>query len=134
MWAKMFSNSSVRPVRMQYAFAVCGSLLLAACASKYSQVPARLDLAPYGRIALVTFEADRPNDPMSTLATQQFAEALLANQNGVELCELASAGAALKALPPATDAVALGQALGKQKKVAGVFVGTLRLSQRKPQG
>ena len=95
---------------MQYAFAVCGSLLLAACASKYSQIPARLDLASYGRIALVTFAADRPNDPMSTLATQQFAEALLANQNGVELLELGLTDSSLKALPPATDAVALAQA------------------------
>ena len=130
----MFSNGSVRPVRMQYAFAVCGSLLLAACASKYSQVPARLDLAPYGRIALVTFAADRPNDPMSTLATQQFAEALLANQNGFELLELGSTDTSLKALPPATDAVALAQALGKQKNVPAVFVGTLKLSQLKPHG
>ena len=113
---------------MQYAFAVCGSLLLAACASKYSQIPARLDLASYGRIALVTFAADRPNDPMSTLATQQFAEALLANQNGVELLELGLTDSSLKALPPATDAV------GKQKNVPAVFVGTLKLSQLKPHG
>jgi hypothetical protein len=103
----MFSNSAVRPVRMQYAFALCGSLLLSACASKYSQIPARLDLAPYGRIAIVTFAADRPNDPMSTLATQRFAEALLASQTGVELLELGSSDSSLKALPPATDAVSL---------------------------
>src|SRR3954471_5043732 len=130
----MLRIRAARPVRMQYAFAVCGSLLLAACASKYSQVPARLDLAPYGRIALVTFAADRPNDPMSALATQQFAEALLANQNGVELLELGSTDSSLKALPPATDAVALAQALGKQKNVPAVFVGTLKLSQLKPHG
>jgi hypothetical protein len=119
---------------MQYAFALCGSLLLSACASKYSQVPARLDLAPYGRIAIVTFAADRPNDPMSTLATQRFAEALLASQTGVELLELGSTDSSLKALPPATDAVALAQALGKQKNVPAVFVGTLKLSQLKPRG
>src|SRR6476619_2412788 len=113
----MFSNSSVRPVRMQYAFAVCGSLLLAACASKYSQVPARLDLAPYGRIALVTFAADRPNDPMSTLATQQFAEALLANQNGFELLELGSADTTLKQLATNPDGIALAKALGKDRNV-----------------
>jgi hypothetical protein len=130
----MFSNSAVRPVRMQYAFALCGSLLLSACASKYSQIPARLDLAPYGRIAIVTFAADRPNDPMSTLATQRFAEALLASQTGVELLELGSSDSSLKALPPATDAVAMAQALGKQKNVPAVFVGTLKLSQLKPRG
>jgi hypothetical protein len=119
---------------MQYAFALCGSMLLSACASKYSQVPARLDLAPYGRIALVTFAADRPNDPMSTLATQRFAEALLASQSGVELLELGSADSSLKTLPSSTDAVALAQALGKQKNVPAVFVGTLKVSQVKPQG
>ena len=129
----MFSNSAVRPVRMQYAFALCGPLLLSACSSKYSQIPARLDLAPYGRIALVTFAADRPNDPMSTLATQRFAEALLASQSGVELLELGSTDSSMKALPT-TDAVALAQALGKQKNVPAVFVGTLKVSQLKPRG
>ena len=123
MWATMFSNSSVRPVRMRHAFAVCASLLLAACASKYSQVPARLDLAPYGRIALVTFAADRPNDPMSTLATQQFAEALLANQNGVELLRAGINRLFTESASAASDAVALAQALGKQKNVPAVFVG-----------
>jgi hypothetical protein len=119
---------------MQYALALCGSLVLSACASKYSQVPARLDLAPYGRIALVAFSADQPNDGMSALATQRFAEALLASQSGVELLELGSADSALKSLPPNADGSAIAQALGKQKNVPAVFVGTLRLSKVKPRG
>jgi hypothetical protein len=119
---------------MQYALALCGSLMLSACASKYSQVPARLDLAPYGRIALVTFAADQPNDGMSALATQRFAEALLASQSGVELLELGSADSALKALPPNADGTAIAQALGTQKNVPAVFVGTLKLSKVKPRG
>jgi hypothetical protein len=119
---------------MQYALALCGSLLLSACASKYSQVPARLDLAPFGRIALVTFAADQPNDPMSTLATQRFAEALLASQNGVELLELGSTDSALRALPANADPVLIAQALGRQKNVPAVFVGTLKISKLKPKG
>jgi hypothetical protein len=119
---------------MQYALALCGSLLLSACASKYSQLPARLDLAPYGRIALVTFAADQPNDPMSALATQRFAEALLASQNGVELLELSSADSALRTLPPNADAVTIAQTLGKQKNIPAVFVGTLKVSKVKPRG
>jgi hypothetical protein len=119
---------------MQHALAVCAAMLLSACASKYSQIPPRLDLAPYGRIALVTFSADQPNDGMSTLATQRFAEALLASQNGVELLELGSADSALKALPANADAVALAQTLGKQKNVPAVFVGTLKVSKLKPKG
>ena len=132
--AQMFSNGADRPVRMQYVLALCGSLLLSACASKYSQVPARLDLAPFGRIALVTFAADQPNDPMSTLATQRFAEALLASQNGVELLELGSTDSALRALPANADPVLIAQALGRQKNVPAVFVGTLKISKLKPKG
>jgi hypothetical protein len=119
---------------MQYALALCASLLLSACASKYSQVPARLDLAPYGRIALVTFSAEQPNDGISALATQRFAEALLATQSGVELLELGSADSALMTLPPNADGAAIAQALGKHKNVPAVFVGTLKLSKVKPRG
>src|SRR5919109_1395346 len=107
MRSTMLRISARRPVRMQYALAVCGTLALSACASKYSQIPARLDLKPYGRIALVTFEADRENSAMSSLATQRFAEALLASQAGVELLEIGSADSTLKRLPSSTDAVAL---------------------------
>jgi hypothetical protein len=119
---------------MQHALALCGSLLLAACSSKYSQVPARLDLTPYGRVALVTFAADQPNDPMSALATQRFAEALLASQSGVELLELGSADSTLKTMPVNVDGAELAQTLGKQKNVPAVFVGTLKVSKVKPQG
>jgi hypothetical protein len=119
---------------MQCAWALCGSLLLSACASKYSQVPARLDLAPFGRIALVSFAAEQPNDPMSTLATQRFAEALLSSQTGVELLELGATDSALRALPANADPVLIAQALGRQKNVPAVFVGTLKLSKLKPKG
>jgi hypothetical protein len=122
------------PVRLQYALALCGSLVLSACSSKYSQMPARLDLAPYGRIALVAFSADQPNDGMSALATQRFAEALLANQSGVELLELGSTDSSLQALPANADGALIAQALGKQKGVPAVFVGTLKVSKVKPRG
>jgi hypothetical protein len=118
---------------MQHALALCGTLVLSACASKYSQLPARLDLAPYGRVALVTFSADQQNNPMSALATQRFAEALLASQSGIELLELGAADSSLQALPN-VDAVALAQALGKQKNVPAVFVGYLKVSNVKPRG
>ena len=130
----MLSHGAGRPVRMQYALALCGSLVFSACSSKYSQVPARLDLTPYGRVALVTFAADQANDPMSALATQRFAEALLASQSGVELLELGSADSTLKALPLNVDGAALAQTLGKQRNVPAVFVGTLKVSKVKPRG
>lgn len=119
---------------MQYAFALCGTLLLSACASKYSQVPARLDLAPYGRVALVMFSAEQPNNGISSLATRRFAEALLASQSGIELLELSAADSSLLGLPASGDGIALAQALGKQRNVPAVFMGSLKLSNVKPRG
>jgi hypothetical protein len=119
---------------MQLALALCGAVVLTACSSKYSQVPARLDLAPYGRVALLAFTADQPNEGMSSLATQRFAEALLSSQSGVELLEVGSADSVLQTLPANADGATIAQALGKQKGVPAVFVGTLKLSKVKPKG
>jgi hypothetical protein len=130
----MFRNRADRPVRMQYALALCGVLVLSGCGSKYSQVPARLDLAPYGRVALLAFASDQPNDGMSTLATQRFAEALLSSQSGVELLEVGAADSVIKALPVNADGAIIAQALGKEKGVPAVFVGSLKFSKVKPRG
>jgi hypothetical protein len=132
--AHMLWNSANRPVRLQYALALCGSLALSACSSKYAMVPARLDLAPYGRIAIVAFSAEQANNPMSTLATQRFAEALLASQSGIELLELGAADSSLGALSANADGAALAQALGKDRDVPAVFVGYLKVSGAKPRG
>jgi hypothetical protein len=130
----MLRNRAKFPVRLQHALALCVTLVLSACASKYSQVPARLELAPYGRVALVTFTADQSNTGMSSLATQRFAEALLASQTGFELLELGGADSSLKDLSPSTDPAELAQALGKRKNVPAVFVGFLKVSNMKPSG
>jgi hypothetical protein len=129
----MLRNSANRPAWARYALAVCGTLALSACASKYAQVPPRLDLHPYGRVALVTFAADNESKAMSALATQRFAEALLASQPGVEILELTSSDSVLKALPPGTDPVVLAQALGEAKEIPAVFVGELKISGVKPR-
>jgi hypothetical protein len=130
----MPSNGSRRPVGTQCVLALCGALALSGCAAKYTQVPARLNLSPYGRVAVVTFLDDQSNTEMSTLATQRFAEALLASQSNVELLELGSADSSLKALATAADASALAQALGREKDVPAVFVGLLKVSGVKPRG
>jgi hypothetical protein len=119
---------------MQYALALCGALALSACSSKYAAVPARLDLVPYGRIAIVTFSAEQPNQAMSSLATQRFAEALLSSQQGVELLELQVSDSSLKGLNPDADAAAIAKLLGKDKDVPAVFVGSLKVSGVKPKG
>ncbi len=119
---------------MQYALALCGALALSACSSKYATVPARLDLAPYGRIAVIAFTTEQSNSAMSTLATQRFAEALLASQTGVELLELDAADPSVKGWAANADGVALAQALGREKNVPAVFVGQLKVSGVKPRG
>jgi hypothetical protein len=129
----MLMDSANRRARAWYALAVCGTLALSACASKYAQVPPRLDLQPYGRVALVTFAADNESRAMSALATQRFAEALLASQPGVEILELTSSDSVLKALPAGTDPVVLAQALGQAKNIPAVFVGELKVSGVKPR-
>ena len=119
---------------MQYALALCGALALAGCSSKYAAVPARLDLAPYGRVALVTFSSEQPNKAMSLLATQRFAEVLLASQNGVELLELPATDSSLKGFAADVEGAALAQALGRERDVPAVFVGYLKVSGVKPRG
>ena len=131
----MLRNSASRPVRTQRALALCATLLLVSgCASHYVQVPPRLALAPYGRVALVTFSADQQNGTLGTLATQRFAEALLASQSGVELIELDTSDASLRHLVARGDAAALAQALGKARDVPAVFLGDLKVSGVKPSG
>jgi len=129
----MLRNRENRPAWVRYALAVCGTLALSACASKYAQVPPRLDLQPYGRVALVTFASGDEGQAMSALATQRFAEALLASQPGVEILELTSSDSVLSSLPRGTDPVVLAQALGRAKDIAAVFVGELQVSGVKPR-
>jgi hypothetical protein len=130
----MLWNRAVRPAPARALLAVCGTLALSACAAHYAQVPARLDLEPYGRVAVVTFSTEQANKDMSALATQRFAEALLSSQSGIELLELSSADSALQALALAGDASALAQALGREKNVPAVFLGQLKVSGVKPRG
>lgn len=130
----MLRNSALQRVRMQYALALCGVLAASACSSKYAVVPARLDLASYGRVALITFSAEQPNRAMSSLATQRFAEALLSSQTGVELLELQDTDSSLKGLNPDADAAALAKVLGRDKDVPAVFVGYLKVSGVRPKG
>lgn len=129
----MLTDNAMRPSRTWYALAVCGTLTLAACASKYAQVPPQLDLRPYGRVALITFSSADEHRGMSALATQRFAEALLSSQPGIEILELTGSDSLLKAHPAGTDPVVLAQALGEARDIPVVFVGDLVVSRVKPR-
>jgi hypothetical protein len=126
-----YGDSRFAPAR--WALAVCGTLALSACASKYAQIPARLDLRQHGQVALVTFSAPEEHRGMSELATRRFAEALLAGQPGVELLELPASDSVLRSFPRGTDPVVLAQALGEARGIPAVFVGELRVSGMKPR-
>src|SRR5688572_17680479 len=130
----MLPNREVGSVRTQLALALCAALTLSACSSKYATVPARLDLAPYGRVAVVTFSTEQANSAMSALATQRFAEELLRSQSGIELLELAAADSSLKGFMANGDGAALAQALGRDRNVPAVFVGQLEVYGIRPSG
>ncbi len=130
----MLWNQVMAGGRAAGLLAVCGTLALSACASHYAQVPARLSLQPYGRVALVTFSTEETNRDLSAITTQRFAEALLASQSGVELLELSTADSALKALAASGDAAALAQAIGREKHVPAVFLGHVTASGVTPRG
>ena len=130
----MLSIHTLRPAHARAFLAVCGGLALSACASHYAQVPARLDLQPYGKVALVTFTTEETNRDLSALTTQRFAEALLASQSGVELLELSTADSLLRQLAVSGDAAALAQAIGREKHVPAVFLGHITASGVTPRG
>ena len=130
----MLWNHAFRLAPARAMLAVCGPLALSACAAHYAQVPARLNLQPYGRVALVTFSTEQTSRDLSGLTTQRFAEALLASQSGIELLELSSADTSLKALAAAGDPTALAQAIGREKHVPAVFLGHVTASGVTPRG
>ena len=130
----MLWNPALRMGRIRAALAVCGGLALSACGAHYAQVPARLSLQPYGRVALITFSTEENGKDLSAAATRRFAEALLSSQSGIELLELPSTDPSLRKLAAAGDASALAQALGREKNVPAVFLGQLKMSGIKPSG
>jgi hypothetical protein len=113
--------------------ALCGTLALSACASKYAQVPPRLDLRQHRQVALVTFTSSEEHRGMGELATRRFAEALLAGQPGVELLELTASDSVLRSLPRGTDPIVLAQKIGEARGIPAVFVGELRVSGVRPR-
>lgn len=122
-----------RPVATPSVLALC-SLLLAGCASHYTVVPPQVDLAPYGRVALVTLSSSGSDNGMTSLASQRLAEALLRSQPGIEILELGPADSALMSLGPHPERAALALAIGRSKDVAAVFIGDLTVSGSRPSG
>src|ERR1044072_4697392 len=69
--ANMLWHRRIRRAAARALLALCGALALSACGAHYAQVPARLALQPYGRVALVTFTTEQTDRDLSALATQR---------------------------------------------------------------
>jgi hypothetical protein len=93
-----------------------------------------MDLGGYDRIALVTFTVDRSKESLGQLATQRFAEAVLASQTGFELLELGPADSAVARLLAEGDAPEAAQVLGRERNIPAVFFGQLAVSDARPRG
>jgi len=131
----MLSIRHLWAIRLRRSTALLAAgVALAGCASQLTQVPPRIDLATYERVGLVRFSADPSKSALGQQATQQFADALLANQSGFELLELGPADSAVARLLSQGDAPAAAQAVGQQKNLTAVFFGQLATTGTKPSG
>ena len=108
--------------------------LSAGCASHRVLVPPRLDLQPYGKVALITFSVENAKGSLHELATQRFAEEVLNGQSGIELREVGGMDSLVRRMGETDFGPASAQALGKERDVPAVFVGHLKVSNVKPSG
>ncbi|HXV85097.1 MAG TPA: hypothetical protein VD793_00280 [Gemmatimonadales bacterium] len=109
-----------------------GVLALAGCASRRIMVPPRLDLDPYRRVALVAFTIERAKGSLHELATERFAEEVLAAQTGIEVLEVGLQDSLIRRVGETQFGPASAQALGERRGVAAVFAGHLVVSDVKP--
>ncbi len=109
-------------------------LAVSACASHRVLVPPRLDLHPYGKIGLVTFTVENAKGTLHEFATGQFAEAVLAAQPGIEILELGTADSLLARVGERELGIQAAQELGRQRGVAAVFAGHLKITNPRASG
>jgi len=95
-------------------------------------VPPRMDLHPYGRLGLVTFTVENAKGSLHQYATEQFAEAVLAAQPGIEVLELGTADSVMQRAGEKELGIASAQAIGRERNVGAVFAGHLKVTN--PQG
>ena len=110
------------------------ALLGLGCGANKVLVPPQVDLRPYGRIAVVTFTVENARGSLHQLATERFAEAVLAAQPGIELLELGSQDTLVRRVGEQELGLAAAQELGKQRGVGAVFVGHLKITSPRPSG
>ena len=99
-----------------------------ACASRRVLVPARMDLHPYGKIGLVTFSVENAKGNLHEFATERFAENVLSAQPGIEILELGNIDTLMQRVGERELGPLTAQELGKQRGVAAVFAGHLKVT------
>ena len=117
-----------------FTAAAATAVALGACSSQLARVPPRLDMGNFDRVALVTFSADPARSGLGQMATQRFAEEVLAAQTGFELLELGPADSSVARLLAEGDAPAAAQELGRVRRIPAVFFGQLAVTNAKPHG
>jgi hypothetical protein len=105
-----------------------------ACSAKRVLVPARMDLHPYGRIGLVTFTVENAKGTLHQFATERFAENVLSAQPGIEILELGNVDTLMQRVGERELGPLTAQELGKQRGVAAVFAGHLKVTNPSPSG
>lgn len=122
-------------MRASRGFALLAAFALAACSSsRYVEVAPRLDLRPIGPVGLVTFTTVNARAAMGERATQQFAEQVLGAQSGIEVLEIEPSDSLLRYAADKGYGPEFAQAVGREKNVAAVFVGTLEVTGAQPGG
>jgi hypothetical protein len=106
----------------------------AGCGSNKVLVPPQLDLGSYGSLAIVTFTVENARGSLHQLATERFAEAVLAAQPGIELLELGAQDTLVRRVGENQLGVAAAQELGRQRRVGAVFAGHLVITNPKASG
>jgi hypothetical protein len=108
----------------------CAVVVLAgiACASHRVLMPPRMDLHPYPRLGLVTFTVENAKGNLHEFATERFSEDILAAQPGIEVLELGTQDTLLQRTGERELGVVTAQELGRQRGVAAVFAGHLKIT------
>ncbi len=108
----------------------CALVILAgtACASHRVLMPPRMDLHPYPRLGLVTFTVENAKGNLHEFATERFSEDVLAAQPGIEVLELGAQDTLMQRLGERELGIATAQELGRQRGVAAVFAGHLKIT------
>lgn len=114
-------------------------VLTSACGSKHPapariQVPPRLDLHSYGRVALVLFTVERAKGSLDEFATRRFSEEVLAAQPGIEVLELGAVDSVRRRVGEAEFGAKTAKAVGAAHQVPVIFVGHLKMSDVTPSG